>query len=109
MYSTYYVTSYIHYIIMVRHEIIMDGNRNMGVEIYNYLIIHTPSLFRNKLMKWWAQSFLLGVPKIVCGFRDDNGTVNSLHSFRTIDIPRECQVRKQVTMCSVTSNKGRSL
>ena len=44
-------------------------------------------------MKWWAQSFLLGVPKIVCGFRDDNGTVTKLHTFRTIDIPRECQVR----------------
>lgn len=43
-------------------------------------------------MKWWAQSFLVGVPKIVCGFRDDDGMVKSLQTFKTADIPRETQV-----------------
>ena len=43
-------------------------------------------------MKWWAQSFLVGVPKIVCGFRDDDGIIQNLQTFRTIDIPKESQV-----------------
>ena len=43
-------------------------------------------------MKWWAQSFLVGVPRIVCGFRDDEGIVRSLQTFRTSEIPRETQV-----------------
>ena len=49
-------------------------------------------LIRYKLMKWWAQSFLVGVPKIVCGFRDDDGIIQHLQTFRTIDIPKESQV-----------------
>lgn len=47
---------------------------------------------RYKLMKFWAQSFLVGVPRIVVGFRDDEGTVNSLQTFKTTDIPNETQV-----------------
>jgi RAT1-interacting protein len=42
-------------------------------------------------MKWWAQSFLVGVPKIICGFRDDDGVIHNLQTFRTVDIPRESQ------------------
>ena len=47
---------------------------------------------RYKLMKWWAQSFLVGVPKIVCGFRDDDGLVKSLQPFKTATIPHDSQV-----------------
>jgi len=43
-------------------------------------------------MKFWAQSFLVGVPRIVVGFRDDEGIVNSLQTFKTTDIPNETQV-----------------
>jgi RAT1-interacting protein len=28
---------------------------------------------RHKLLKFWIQSFLAGVPHICCGFRDDFG------------------------------------
>lgn len=31
------------------------------------------SFTKYKVMKFWAQSFLLGVEKVVVGFRDDNG------------------------------------
>lgn len=31
--------------------------------------------YKDKLLKFWIQSFLAGVPKIVCAFRDDNGYV----------------------------------
>ena len=58
---------------------------------YNAVFI---SICRHKLMKWWAQSFLVGIPKIVCGFRDNEGIVQHIQHFKTVDIPRESQVKK---------------
>uniref|UniRef100_A0A8C4NET0 Decapping nuclease n=1 Tax=Eptatretus burgeri TaxID=7764 RepID=A0A8C4NET0_EPTBU len=43
---------------------------------------------RFKLMKWWAQSFLIGVPRIVVGFRDDSGHVQHLQTYETLKIPK---------------------
>lgn len=43
--------------------------------------------FERKLLKSWAQSFLLGVPKIVYGFRDDNGRLKSIEEYNTESIP----------------------
>ena len=57
--------------------------------------LHTTCMqttYRFKLLKWWVQSFLIGVPKIVCGFRDDSGIVQKLETFRTLDIPKQLQV-----------------
>ncbi|KAM3863889.1 decapping and exoribonuclease protein-like [Diretmus argenteus] len=36
---------------------------------------------RFKLLKWWAQSFLPGVPRIVAGFRDHEGVVVAVETF----------------------------
>ena len=59
-------------------------------------------------MKWWAQSFLIGIPKIVCGFRDNEGIVQHLQTFKTVDIPRESQVtfagRTTFALCIYTSH-----
>ncbi|XP_051877775.1 decapping and exoribonuclease protein [Pristis pectinata] len=44
------------------------------------------NFLRFKLLKWWAQSFLPGVPQIIAGFRNDNGTVVSLQTFETMKI-----------------------
>ncbi|GIY21103.1 decapping and exoribonuclease protein [Caerostris extrusa] len=43
---------------------------------------------RFKLMKWWLQSFLVGIPKVICGFRDDSGIVRKLEVFPIPEIPR---------------------
>ncbi|KAF9186651.1 hypothetical protein BGZ51_001839 [Haplosporangium sp. Z 767] len=43
---------------------------------------------RHKLLKFWAQSFLPGVPTIIVGFRDDDGNVVSVETFKTMEIPR---------------------
>lgn len=51
-------------------------------------------------MKWWAQSYLVGIPRIICGFRDDEGVVKNLQTFKTVEIPKETQV---------TSNRARKL
>ena len=43
---------------------------------------------RYKLLKFWLQSFLAGVPTIVIGFRDDAGNVVDLKALETMAIPR---------------------
>lgn len=42
---------------------------------------------RFKLIKWWIQSFLVGIPEIICGYRDDDGIVHRLESIQTHRIP----------------------
>ncbi|XP_069491090.1 decapping and exoribonuclease protein [Ambystoma mexicanum] len=44
------------------------------------------SFNRYKLIKWWAQSFLPGVPRIIAGFRDEEGRVVSMQTFETMKI-----------------------
>ncbi|XP_074839317.1 decapping and exoribonuclease protein-like [Carettochelys insculpta] len=44
------------------------------------------SFYRHKLLKWWAQSFLPGVARIVAGFRRPDGSVATLETFQTMKI-----------------------
>lgn len=39
------------------------------------------------MTKWWLQSYLLGVKKILCGFRDGAGVVSELKWYDTLAIP----------------------
>lgn len=43
--------------------------------------------FERKLMKFWIQSFLLGVPKIIVGFRTPDGYLKRLEEIDTASIP----------------------
>lgn len=43
--------------------------------------------FERKLMKFWIQSFLLGVPKIIVGFRSQQGFLTKLEEIQTTKIP----------------------
>ncbi|OBT78450.1 hypothetical protein VF21_00990 [Pseudogymnoascus sp. 05NY08] len=43
--------------------------------------------FERKLLKFWLQSFLLGVPKIIVGFRSANGQLRRLEELETAKIP----------------------
>lgn len=47
--------------------------------------------YERKLLKFWAQSFLLGVPKIIVGFRDRNGILLRLEEMETHSIPGKVQ------------------
>ncbi|GIY86647.1 NAD-capped RNA hydrolase DXO1 [Caerostris darwini] len=40
-----------------------------------------------KMRAWWLQSFLAGIPKVVCGFRDDLGIVRKLGTIPVADMP----------------------
>ena len=43
--------------------------------------------YGRKLMKFWIQSFLLGVPKIIVGFRTPDGILTGLEELETESIP----------------------
>ncbi|KAF2654715.1 RAI1-domain-containing protein [Lophiostoma macrostomum CBS 122681] len=43
--------------------------------------------YERKLLKFWAQSFLLGVPKVIVGFRSKQGVLRSIDVYETGKIP----------------------
>lgn len=43
--------------------------------------------YERKLLKFWIQSFLLGVPKIIVGFRNRDGILQRLEELETKSIP----------------------
>ncbi|GAA5843549.1 hypothetical protein JCM5353_005452 [Sporobolomyces roseus] len=43
---------------------------------------------RQKLLKHYVQSFLLGVPQVTVGFRTRQGQLAALQTFKTLEIPR---------------------
>ena len=43
--------------------------------------------YERKLLKFWIQSFLLGVPKIIVGFRSKAGILQRLEELETQTIP----------------------
>ncbi|XP_037648216.1 decapping and exoribonuclease protein [Sebastes umbrosus] len=55
------------------------------VELKTSAEICTPkqrsNFHRFKLLKWWAQSFLPGVPRVVAGFRDHEGRIVTVDTF----------------------------
>lgn len=44
--------------------------------------------FREKLLKYWIQSYLVDVPNVIVGFRSRSGWVKELQTFKIADIPR---------------------
>ncbi|KAF7548952.1 hypothetical protein G7046_g8497 [Stylonectria norvegica] len=49
--------------------------------------------FHRKLMKYWIQSFLLGVPKIIVGFRTRDGVLVNAQEIETHKIPETVNAR----------------
>ena len=45
------------------------------------------SFAQHKTLKWWSQSFLVGIRKILCGFRDDDGVVHNLEDYPIQKLP----------------------
>lgn len=43
--------------------------------------------YERKLLKFWIQSFLLGVPKIIVGFRSKMGVLERLEELETSKLP----------------------
>lgn len=66
-------------------------------ELANYVELKTSRVMTNerevkrfereKLLKWWAQSYALGVRRIMVGFRDDHGRVLKTQMLETLKLP----------------------
>lgn len=68
-----------------------SGKTDTFVELKTSLTIRSArdeARFEKKLLKFYFQSFLLGVPEIVVGFRTPQGQLSTIQSFKTIQIPR---------------------
>ena len=76
-----------------------DRNKALrGSYLIMFFLFHFNNVFflRFKSIKWWAQSFIVGIPQIIAGYRDDQGMVSEL---KTIDVNK---LRKE----SEVSGKG---
>ncbi|GLD92777.1 hypothetical protein PINS_up001356 [Pythium insidiosum] len=54
---------------------------------------------RYKLLACWIQSFVVGTPTIVFGFRDDDFQLRKVQRFRTTDIPSFCHKHWDPQVC----------
>ncbi|KAL2472535.1 Decapping nuclease DXO-like protein [Abeliophyllum distichum] len=73
-----------------------DEGRRFYVELKTSreLDYHTEERYeREKLLKFWIQSFLAGVPYIVIGFRDDAGRLVRTERLRTKDITHRVKMK----------------
>ncbi|KAJ7707493.1 RAI1 like PD-XK nuclease-domain-containing protein [Mycena rosella] len=67
------------------------GATDTFVELKTSLVIRGPHdevKFEKRLLKFYMQSFLLGVPEILVGFRTPAGQVSTTQVFKTVEIPR---------------------
>ncbi|KAJ3935618.1 MAG: RAI1-domain-containing protein [Lentinula lateritia] len=67
------------------------GTTDTFVELKTSMVIRGAAdeqKFERKLLKFYFQSFLLGVPKIIVGFRTPSGQLTTTQSFQTMQIPR---------------------
>lgn len=44
-------------------------------------------------MKWWAQLYLINVPKVIAGFRNETGIVHRMEEFTVEELPKIASVR----------------
>ncbi|XP_075551169.1 decapping and exoribonuclease protein-like isoform X2 [Dermacentor variabilis] len=79
------------------------------VEFKTNRTLTTESQHRNfyecKLRRWWAQSRLGGVPKGLCGFRDDNGIVVRIQQFDVINMPDMAEGLWSEDVCMLFCNQ----
>jgi RAT1-interacting protein len=83
---------------------VWDQKHDDPTEPINYIELKTSQLpetefdevkFERKLCRMWAQSFLLGVPKLLVGFRSKQGILMSTSEFKVRDIPGMVKRRRQ--------------
>lgn len=68
----------------------IDPTTNEYLELKTNRFIETPkhmeTFLKFKIVKWWLQSFLIGINTIICGYRDDGGKVRVLEKMGVNDL-----------------------
>lgn len=49
-------------------------------------------IFRYKLLRWYLQSYFVGILRVICGFRDRDGIVSELGIYNVRDMPQIAEV-----------------
>lgn len=79
-------------------EEVSQGGQRRYVELKTSKLLREQRDFvsfeKYKLLKFWLQSFLAGVPKIVVGFREENGVVQQIQAIETLSIPQMMRTRR---------------
>ncbi|KAJ1907254.1 decapping endonuclease targeting mRNA [Tieghemiomyces parasiticus] len=69
-----------------------EGRGERYLELKTSTLINSPSsresFEKHKLLRYYIQSFLAGIPQIHVGFRDPRGVLRAIRSFKTAEIPR---------------------
>ena len=82
----------------------LDSDGSSYVELKTSRSLKEPSqyttFYQQKLISFWVQSFLAGIPKILVGFRSDRGIIKSIEYIDVNEIPRI--TRGKVTWCPET-------
>jgi hypothetical protein len=75
---------------------VRDGG-TAHIQLHNYVELKTQRMIdseramnsfqRYKLLRWWIQSFIVGVPTIYVGMRNDQGLLLATKAYRTKDLP----------------------
>lgn len=59
----------------------------------------TISFYKYKAIKWWCQSFLVGIKRIIVGLRNDNGIVGSYEEVDIRNVARESKDHWSPSVC----------
>lgn len=54
---------------------------------------HQQLNYKKKLLKWWCQSFLVGIDEVICGTRTENGIVFQLDDIKVSHMPKISKVK----------------
>lgn len=78
----------------------LDEGRTNSSEMRNFVEIKTTkemfssyqyqNFFKWKLIKWWAQCYLVDVSKIICGYKTHDHVVNEIEEMDVDRIPQKC-------------------
>jgi RAT1-interacting protein len=60
---------------------------------------HWDDLCKFKMIKWWAQCYLIGIPTVVCGYRDNDMVVRDIQTLQVQEIPKTCKGFWKTDVC----------
>ncbi|KAJ8678814.1 hypothetical protein QAD02_014601 [Eretmocerus hayati] len=72
----------------------IDWKTKKFVELKTNRMVKTDwqeKIYKKKLLKWWCQSFLVGIEDVICGNRTDSGKVFEIENIKVSDMPKICQ------------------
>ena len=76
--------------VLIAGEVDCINDNNEYVELKTSKVItnrHDQNIFDKKLLKFYFQSYLLNISKIIVGFKDKKGFIDDIKEFNTLDLP----------------------